>query len=740
MSEIKKNAENIIPLILDLHPLVLEVGKNLSFHFSAIAKDIERLCQEMAVSLGLVIPIPKLMENLSLNGSDYLFKVRDVAVQKGEVRFSHPKQISNFLQKEFSIVVHQYAHEFLAGEQVEELLEHARRKNPKLVEAVYPSLLDLSEIQQILKALLKEGIPIRDLEKILEVLKVHAEISRDPEILTEYVRHALSRTIGSVFQDSFQIKAYLLDEKIEQWIAGSVRLRDGQIYMDMDPSTARQVLKKMRKKISSSRFWEKKQPVLLVSPEIRRFVKMMLERNFPNLPVLAYTEISSEYQVKFLGVIRLNSFSSFYRFFPFLNISKEIFPGDDLQKTILILNLLGHSASQVAQYFTPYEKESISIRSFIAPVPTQGKESVLDEFLGYLPKEKKVKTVEQLSHLATQDPHFLAGILQKHWLVNLGYSRLEAFSDFGESDAVGKNDTTLKEKSAIFITSAARWIQEEVYRFLQDDELRDLGISMLQFPFISPDGKRKAWDEYEGILYKDEWWDPETLARFVRASLNGKIDEFKKRGFKPIQKLAVLLLSLPQSVSEKIGKKLLGRLTRPDLHQLLSEMGQWRDYMPPEPKLAALDEFLNFANFRVPSDFSFSDRLLEPEVNRLLHRDFSGALGMIRLLWLSSLNSKGIFERVSMESPERTAFYLYGFLKSTEMERSFSPAKRFSFFVNSISPEFREKIQSSLHGKEKEILRKTTPPDWARKKVLNEFLRTYYGGNHPTPVPFLRKN
>ncbi len=740
MSDIKKNAESIIPLILDLHPLVLEVGNSLAFHVSTISKDIELLRQEMAVSLGVVIPIPKITENLSLKGNDYVFKVREVTVQKGEVRFSHPKQISSFLQKEFSSVIHQYAHEFLGSEQVEELLEHAERKNPKLVEAVYPSLLNLSEIQQILKSLLKEGVPIRDLEKILEVLQSQSEVSRDPEILTEYVRHALSRTVGSIYQDSFQIKAYILDEKIEQWIAGSVRLRDGQIYMDMNPSAARKILKRLRKKIPSSRFWEKKQPVLLVSPEIRRFVKMMMERSFPNLPVLAYTEVSPEYQIKILGVIRLDPFPFFNRFLTFGMASKEAFPGDELQKTILILNLLGPSASQIAQYFTPYEKESISIRSFIAPVPTLGKEAVIQEFLDFLPKEKKIKEMDQLTHFAAQEPHVMASLFQKHWLVNLGFSRFDSFSDFSETEGGGKNDTTLKEKSAIFITSAARWIQDEVYRFLQDDELRDLGISMLQFPFISPDGKRKAWDEYEGILYKDEWWDPETLARFVRASLNGKIDEFKKRGFKPIQKLSVLLLSLPQSVSERIGKKVLSRLTRPELHQILTEMGQWRDYMPPEPRMAALDEFLNFVNFRFSPDFSFSDRLLEPEVNRLLRRDFAGAMGMIRLLWISPPNSKAIFERISVEMPERIAFLLFSFLKSSDLERSFSPSKRLAFFLNGISPEFREQVQSSLSGKERVNVRRMAPPDWARKKVLNEFLRAYYGGNHPTPVPFLKKN
>jgi flagellar motor switch protein FliG len=745
MTDMKKSSENILPTFLEFHPLSLEVGKDL-FRILKSPEASNALSQhlrkEAGLSMGIILPSLKIRENNGLRSDAFALKIREVMVYKGEIRTFHSQNaVILGLKEKLSKVLEKYAYEFLGHEEVQGLLEHVRTINPRVVDAVVPELLSVSEIQQILQNLLKERVPIRDLERILEVLADAAQHTRDPEMLTEYVRHGMPRTLGALYHDGFIIKAFVLEEKIEQWIAGAVRW-ENQTFLDFHPDAAKKILKAIRKKAKPKSSLAKGSPILLVSPEIRRFVKMFLERNFPDLPVLSYSEISPEYQVKILGTIRMDPWKDkLTKLFPFVKFKKTLpeFPGDNVQKTIVILNMLGPSANLVVQHLSPWEREVLTARSMIAPIPSMGTHEVMEQFFSQLPKEKNIKNLETLIFWAGKEPLLIAQTLQKNWLSHLSNPERET-PPFGFSEFGGRDETTNKEKAAIFITSAARWIQDEVYRFLTLEELKELGRSMLQFPFISSEGKRKAWEEYEGILYKDEWWDPDTLARFVRASMKNDIEAFKKRGFRQTQKVAVLLLSLPKAVADKIGNEVLNSLTKNDLLQILQEMGQWRDYLPQETRLSSIQEFLDFAISKQSPDFFFSDEYLKQEVERIVLKDPKGTVMVLRNLWFSSHDPKALYEALALHTPLRTARLLLAFLRLQSHEIPLPAVMKASFFIHAFNIELQGSLKERLTPEEKKALKQQIPHWKLQRKLFLEFLRAYYGGEYPAPIPFLKRN
>lgn len=746
MSDRQKSPENIIPMILDLRPLVLETGKHLSSIFTSNDRASQlggQLRKEAALSLGIVLPQIRISENRALGDNSFAVKIREVAVHKGSVRgFQSQEAAFALLRGELSAIVRRYAYEFVGPEEVEALLTHLRASHPALVQSVYPALLTLPEIQRVLQNLLKEGVPIRDLVRILEVLADQGVHTRDPELLAEYVRHAMPRVLGGLYHDEFVIKAYLVEDKIEQWMSGAVRW-ENQVILDLDPDAGKKIMKALYKKLKPQAP-RKGTPVLLVSPDIRRFMKMLTERALPNVPVLSYNEIAPEYKVKVMGTIRMEPWkdrlgkaAAFFRG----GKTREIFPGDDVQKALVVLNAIGPAANAVAQFLSPWEKETLSTRSLIAPVPHMGKDSAIREFLGYLPAEKKTTSLELLCKFAAQEPAVVAAALQRNWLSHIPPHDPEGHSfGFAPSEAGGRDDTSAKEKAAVFISSAARWIQDEVFRFMTVDELKELASGMLQFPFISPDGKRRAWEEYETVLYKDEWWDPDTLVRFLRASMKGEINEFKKRGFRQTQKVAILLLSLPAKQAERIGKKVLEGLTKIELQQVLGEMGQWRDYLPPEARAAVIQEFLDYASGRQSTDFHFSESQLRPEVERIVLRDVRGAVSVLRSRWLELKDARATFETLAARTPGRLTNLLLAYLHSSEAERSLTAQNKISYFLNSIEPRLRESLKSEMSDDEKKDLKDRAPTAAIRKKLLGEFLREYYSGNYPSPLPFLKRN
>lgn len=734
MADRSQSADNIIPKILNVRPLVLEVGTRLikELKESSFSDRMIRLREKIGLSLGIIFPTISIQENRALLPREIIIKVREVEAVRSQIQGTHA---GVWLESELLEIIKRYASEFLGADEVSALIAHMARTQSELVESVYPAFLSLQDIRKVLQNLLHENIPIRDLTKIFEALRDYLPYSRDPDHLTEFVRHALSRVICSLYQERFVIEAFVLNHQIEQLIAGATRSEEGAAYIDLNPETGEKLLTALHKKFHSvsKKFCT---PVLIVSPEIRRFVKMLMERLSPDIPVLSGGEISPEYRVKVLGEISLDSRPPILKkiLSTFRKNRTEPFPGDNLQKALLILNLIGPAGGQVGQYLNSADREALYNRGIAAPIPNLGKESVISEFLSYLPPE--IKTVIDLSKFAGDEPAVIAGVLKKNWLQEILDEREAPLFD-GAAGSPGRLETDQKEKAAIFISGAARWVQDEVYRWLSVDELRELGLGMLQFPFISSQGKRKAWEESESTFFKEEWWDPETLSRFLQASLKGTVDEFKKRPFRRSQKLAILLLSLPEKIAYTVGKEVFSSLPKAGLQRVLTEMTQWRDQLPAEIRFMVVSDFLSFVSNSKPSDLIFTEKLLTAEVERMIHRDPKSVSAVLRKIWLSPQDGSMIFGAMAGENPRRIIRLLtsYYFLNSKEIP--VSSRKKLGFLVKSIHPEFQSVILSQFSESERKLFVVELPTKAQREKTLSEFLRAYYASAH---IPALSRN
>ena len=151
--------------------------------------------------------------------------------------------------------------------------------------------------------LLRERIPIRDIVSILEILADYSTRTTDPDLLTEYVRHGLARSISKQYSgDRKVLSTITFDPKVEQMMAESIQKSDFGHRIVLRPSTTQKIIDEL---ISFNQESSKQglQPIVLTSPSIRLYVKQLIERDLPRLPVLSYNEVVADIQIESAGVI-----------------------------------------------------------------------------------------------------------------------------------------------------------------------------------------------------------------------------------------------------------------------------------------------------------------------------------------------------------------------------------------------------------------------------------------------------
>ena len=178
------------------------------------------------------------------------------------------------------------------------------KEAPELVKEVQ-RVLPLQKITDVLQRLVQEGISIRDLKRITQTLIEWGQKEKDSVLLVEYVRAALSRYIYYKFSGGQNIvAAYLLDPSLEEKIRKSVRQTSGGSYLAMDPATVRSILAVVKRTIGDLAKIPQK-PVLIVSVDIRRYFRKMIEKDYYELPVLSFQELSAEINIQPLGRLKL---------------------------------------------------------------------------------------------------------------------------------------------------------------------------------------------------------------------------------------------------------------------------------------------------------------------------------------------------------------------------------------------------------------------------------------------------
>ncbi|HOV41181.1 MAG TPA: FHIPEP family type III secretion protein, partial [Oscillospiraceae bacterium] len=197
-----------------------------------------------------------------------------------------------------------HAHELLTRQDIKTMLDKLKQSNPSLVEDIVPNVVSVAYLQKILGNLLKEGVPIRDLETILETLSDYASTLKDTDVTTEYVRQALKRTITRKFSDAGQIRVFTLDTDLENKIVSSMKKSEQGSYLAMDPETIHKIVtafqsqyEKVKEVIPS--------PIVLSSPIVRIYFKRLIDQFVPNVIVLSFNEIDNTVQIQSLGNISL---------------------------------------------------------------------------------------------------------------------------------------------------------------------------------------------------------------------------------------------------------------------------------------------------------------------------------------------------------------------------------------------------------------------------------------------------
>ena len=303
--------------------------------------------RQVALELGMVVPIIRLRDNIQLNPNQYIIKIKGIQVSEGEILFDHYMAMNpGFVEEEIAgiptfepsfhlpaiwitegqreraeslgytvvdppsiiathltEVIRQHVAELLSRQDVQNLVNNLKETNPALVEELIPKTLGIGEVQKVLQNLLKEGISIRDLLTIFETLADYASTSRDTDILTEYARQSLKRAIsGKYFPPREVTSVVTLDPAVEQEIMKSVKQTEQGAYLSLDPERTRAILKSVEAEIKKMENMGKN-PIVITSPIVRIYFKRLTEEYYKDLIVVSYNEIGSDAELQSVGMI-----------------------------------------------------------------------------------------------------------------------------------------------------------------------------------------------------------------------------------------------------------------------------------------------------------------------------------------------------------------------------------------------------------------------------------------------------
>ncbi len=341
--------------MLNVDLIELEVGYGL-IPFVDAAQDgelltrIQSIRKQFALTSGFIVPPVHIKDNLQLNPNQYTLSLKGVNIATAEMMpgyymamdpglvtetikglptmepaFDLPAiwitddkreraQIAGYtvvdcitvMATHISEVIKKHAHELLGRQEAQTLIDNLGKSYPKLVEELVPHVLNLGIIMRVLQNLLREGISIRDLRSILETMADYATMTQDTDILTEYVRHALSRSISAAHvQNDGVMPVITMDRKVEETIQTAIQHRERGSYLALDPKIAQKILDSLNTLLTS--FTGGQQPVLLVLPQIRPHVRRLTERYLPNLSVLSHNEITSQIRIQSIGTVTINA-------------------------------------------------------------------------------------------------------------------------------------------------------------------------------------------------------------------------------------------------------------------------------------------------------------------------------------------------------------------------------------------------------------------------------------------------
>ncbi|SFT71302.1 flagellar biosynthesis protein FlhA [Selenomonas sp. GACV-9] len=344
--------ENIVSL-LQVDPMELEIGYSLiplvdTGQGGDLLDRIVMIRRQCALELGLVVPTIRIRDNIQIKPNAYIIKLKGIEIAKGELMLDHYLAMNSgtvfeevpgiettepafglpalwipenereqaelngytvvdavsVLATHLTEVIKQHADEILGRQETQNLIDNLKKTNQSLVDEVVPDLMNVGEIQKVLSNLLRERISIRDMATILEVLADYSRATKDTEILTEYVRHAMARQITQQNVQNGTLPCITLDPALENRIAGGVQRTDHGSYVSLDPDSLQKLITALNTelpKLTNMGY----QPIVLTSPAVRLYFRKLVERSVPGLIVLSHAEIEQSVEIQILGVVKI---------------------------------------------------------------------------------------------------------------------------------------------------------------------------------------------------------------------------------------------------------------------------------------------------------------------------------------------------------------------------------------------------------------------------------------------------
>ena len=202
-------------------------------------------------------------------------------------------------------IIRQHIDELLTRQDVSNLINNIKENNAALVDELMPKLMGIGEIQKVLQNLLKEGISIRDLVTIFETLADHAAVTRDPDILTEYVRQSLKRAISNrYFPQNEVTNVITLDPGIEQDIMSSVKQTEQGAYLTLDPEKTKKIMTCLGNELKKLEDMGKN-PIIVTSPIVRMYFNKLARDYYRDIIVVSYNEVESDVELQSVGMVTI---------------------------------------------------------------------------------------------------------------------------------------------------------------------------------------------------------------------------------------------------------------------------------------------------------------------------------------------------------------------------------------------------------------------------------------------------
>lgn len=200
-------------------------------------------------------------------------------------------------------VIRQHIAELLTRQDVQNLINNIKDNNTTLIDELVPKLMGVGEIQKVLQNLLEEGISIRDLVTIFETLADHAAVTRDPDILTEYVRQALKRAISSKYFPVGEVtNVVTVDPSIEQEIMNSVKNTEQGSYLSLDPERSKKIIESLGNELKKLEDMGKN-PIVITSPIVRMYFRNLAKDYYKDIIVISYNEVESNVELQSVGMV-----------------------------------------------------------------------------------------------------------------------------------------------------------------------------------------------------------------------------------------------------------------------------------------------------------------------------------------------------------------------------------------------------------------------------------------------------